>query len=65
MSEMQGPPDQIDAILMAHHHDPRAAIAGLIDDLRDMYCRLEMAQSCISSGFTRGWRFVDNSTDEQ
>jgi len=65
MSEMQGPPDQIDAILIAHQHDPRAAIAGLIDDLHALYHRLELAQSCISTGFTRGWRYVEDGGDER
>lgn len=65
MSETQGPPDEIDAILNAHEYDTRAAIASLIEDRQHLYRQLELAQSCISAGFTRGWRFIQASTDEQ
>jgi hypothetical protein len=57
-NEKIGPPDQVEAILLAYDHDARAAIGDLVADLNALYRRLAFADACMSSGFSRGWRAI-------
>ena len=58
-NEKIGPPDQVEAILLAYDHDARAAIGDLVADLNALYRRLALADAYMSSGFARGWRAIE------
>jgi len=52
----EDPIDEVEAALIWHDGDARAAIATLLDDCRHLRLQLALTEAAISRGFTRGWK---------
>ena len=53
--EEEDPIDEVEAALVWHGGDARAAIATLLDDCRHLRLQLSLTEAAMSRGFTRGW----------
>ena len=52
----EDPIDEVEAALVWHDGDARAAIATLLDDCRHLRLQLALTEAAMSRGFTRGWK---------
>ncbi|MEF3128743.1 hypothetical protein [Rhizobium leguminosarum] len=51
------PPEcEIEAVLVWHDDNARAAIGTLLDDIRHLRHQLALTEGAMSRGMTRGWR---------
>ncbi|TWF51933.1 hypothetical protein [Neorhizobium alkalisoli] len=47
---------EIDQVLSHHDGDALAAVKTLLEDCRHLRQQMSLAETAMSSGFTRGWR---------
>ncbi len=48
--------EEVEAVLTWHNGDARAAIATLLHDCGYLRHQLQLTETAMSAGFTRGWR---------
>ncbi|MCZ8158313.1 MAG: hypothetical protein O9256_00210 [Rhizobiaceae bacterium] len=48
--------DDVEMVLSWHQGDARAAIATLLQDCGHLRKQLQVTETAMSTGFTRGWR---------
>lgn len=53
---VSGPVDEVAAALAAHHGDVRQTVRSLLSREQALLEKLAFAESCMSKGFTRGWK---------
>ncbi|MCR6501777.1 hypothetical protein MUO32_22315 [Shinella sp. CPCC 101442] len=64
-AESPEPRNEVDEALAWHGGNARAAVATLLADCAYLRWQLQLADSAISRGFTRGWRPTLDTDDAE